>query len=506
MNSRITLQLIVFSMLLPAGVRAQGSLTPPAGPPAPVMKSLQEVYDRAAAAEARIPVNAETCPASADAQFVITQGGSYYLTGNIAAPSGKAAIKLFAHGITLDLNGYSIIGSVGSTKGIIVASAGGSAVVRNGHVRVAQQQAIQFTAASDFVLQDISIFSAGGRGIDALGGGMIERVSVKGAKDYGIYCDGSQQVTVRECKVESVTGTGITMGIYAPNALVSRCSVTGVTGGSAGGGSVAGISADKGTVESCTVRNIVRNGSNSRLAGIENAATVTDCTVTDITGNGPASPESALEAAGIYACSNVSRCSVRSVNGGAGQHGEGIGLASNVSHCYVSDIRGSLDNAGIAGVRISDCTVYGVAGGHGIEGRLVQGCTVTDCAWGIFVIHVNATGGGEAGTATGNTVMDCTGIGIIAGTKMAVISNNHVHGDLSNPGSTGIYVSGVFSSRIEGNHVTRWETGISAPASANIVVRNTASSNTTDFNIPAAMPVAPVTAIGSHPNANIYNP
>lgn len=489
---------------LTSAARAQGSLTPPPGPPGPVMKTIQEVYDRAAAAESRTPVTAETCPGSATSVHVINQAGSYFLTGNVAGQSGKAAVQINAQGVTLDLNGFSLVAAAGATRGIVVSSGGGPVAIRNGFIRFWPQQGIQFTAASDFTIQDVTVLSSSGRGIDTLGSGTIERVNVHGARDYGIYCGGSPQVTLRECRVENVTGSGITMGIFAPDALVSRCTVTGVTGGAGGGGSVAGISAADGTVESCNVRNIVRNGSGARLAGIENANVVNDCTVRGITGNGPASPDSALEAAGIFACSTVSRCSVSTVNGGAGQYARGISLAGVVSHCEVNGLTGVLQKAGIAGVRISDCSVGRVTGGFGIEGSLVTGCTVSECDWGIHLVRGSALG--ESATATGNTIMECTSYGIFAGTKMAFISGNHVHGDLLTSGSAGIHVSGTFSSRIEGNHVTRWDVGIHAPDPGNIVLRNSSSANNTDFTIPAAMPVAAVTAIGSNAGANIYDP
>jgi hypothetical protein len=498
MNTKSLLTAATVLIVSASGAFPQGSLTPPAGPPVASMKTLDQV-------EARTPVTAETCPGSATAVHVISNAGSYYLTGNLTGQPGKTAIQINATAVTLDLNGFNLNAAVGSTKGISVTSVIGPVVIRNGIVRNWPQQGIHITNSIEFTIEDITVYAVSGRGIDALGGGTIERVSVRGARDYGIYCAGSPQTAVRDCKVESVTGSGITMGIYAPNALVSRCSVASVTGG-AGGGSVAGISADDGVVESCSVRSIVRNGSSNRLAGIENASTVTDCTVHTITGNGPSGGASPQEAAGIFGCSNVTRCSVSAVNGGAGQNVVGIGLCTSVSHCQVSGLSGSLTKTGISGSHISDCSVFGGDGGRGIEGRNIARCTVQDCDWGLYLVHVTIPGGGESTTATGNTILDCHAFGILVGAKQAVISGNNVHGNLSAAGSVGIQATGVFSHRIEGNHVSRWATGINAPAASTLVVRNTAGSNTTDFTIAPGMPVAAITAIGTNPNANIYVP
>src|SRR6188768_715136 len=71
---------------------AQGSLTPPAGAPAPVMKSLDQI-------EARTPISS--------APFTITAPGSYYLIGNLSVSSGNA-IVIATNDVTLDLNGFTI--------------------------------------------------------------------------------------------------------------------------------------------------------------------------------------------------------------------------------------------------------------------------------------------------------------------------------------------------------------------------------------------------------------
>ena len=97
----------------------QGNLTPP-GPPAPNMRTLDQLDQHVTkAGEKRIDVL--TLPSSPGAQFLISSPGSYYLSANITAEAGKISILVSEDDVTIDLNGFAILGSKVASGGIVVA-------------------------------------------------------------------------------------------------------------------------------------------------------------------------------------------------------------------------------------------------------------------------------------------------------------------------------------------------------------------------------------------------
>lgn len=104
-----------------------GPLTPPPGPITSTHKTLTQV-------EPRTPINSTNTPGDATATFRITQPGSYYLTGNITGQAAKHGIMITASNVTIDLNGFSLVGVPGAIYGIFVDSTHNNLTIRNGIV------------------------------------------------------------------------------------------------------------------------------------------------------------------------------------------------------------------------------------------------------------------------------------------------------------------------------------------------------------------------------------
>src|SRR4051812_7502934 len=95
-RSILSLAVLLSAFLLPHSTFGQGSLTPP-GPPAPTVKTLDQLDGKLDQIEPRKPIS--TLP------FTISAAGIYYLTKNITTTGDGITIR--ADDVVVDLGGFT---------------------------------------------------------------------------------------------------------------------------------------------------------------------------------------------------------------------------------------------------------------------------------------------------------------------------------------------------------------------------------------------------------------
>jgi parallel beta-helix repeat protein len=170
MHSPVRSTVQVTLVLLATGAcTLAGPLDPPAGPITSTAKPLGEV-------EPRIAINAVNTPGDANSVYRVEFPGSYYLTGNLVGATGKRGIEIAASGVSIDLNGFELIGVSGSLEGIVVEGFQSDNVeVRNGTVRNWGSHGVDYAVGGSggSVVRDVRAGFNGGDGIRASNGNVV---------------------------------------------------------------------------------------------------------------------------------------------------------------------------------------------------------------------------------------------------------------------------------------------------------------------------------------------
>lgn len=327
-------------------VQAQsgGALTPPSAPGVS-MKSLDQV-------EPRTPLVDGAAGVSVDAGsggITISQSGSYYLTGNLSVSTGNAII-VNAAGVALDLAGFNITSSATSASGTAIEINQPNVTVRNGLI-LSGVDYDSGASGDQFSGSGFSkgIYSALNKNV------VIDNITVNGVDFEGISCVSSEGTRIRNCSVNTAGSTGIRAG------LVESCNSVN-TGGSAIHGAIVknsyayslGGDGIFGTlVEGCTA---VTNAGSATARGIDNASQVNNCYAFS---SNPAGGNAILS---TNVTNSYALCYA------TGQYA--IKASGSVTSCFAY----SNEGGGIDAEQVTNS--YGrSAGGHGINGDSVNGCT-----------------------------------------------------------------------------------------------------------------------------------
>ncbi|HVM48173.1 MAG TPA: right-handed parallel beta-helix repeat-containing protein, partial [Candidatus Acidoferrum sp.] len=203
---------------------AQGSLTPP-GAPAPTMKSLDQV-------EPRTPISS--------VPFTIASPGSYYVTTNLTGASGLSGITISNNNVTLDLNGFALLGVPGSLYAVAFASSQTNVTVRNGTMSGWRMGVHESGGNSrNVVLDGLAIFGSATDGILMYSAATVRNCVCSSNAAIGISITGGE---ISDCSAGYNVNSGIELnsqgivrncwsgyngnyGIEVLTGLVSGCSV-----------------------------------------------------------------------------------------------------------------------------------------------------------------------------------------------------------------------------------------------------------------------------------------
>lgn len=408
-----------------------GPLNPPPGPVASTHKTLTEV-------EPRTVINATNTPGDNDstpALHVISVSGSYYLTSDLVIPAGKIGIEVTASMVTIDLNGFRIIGP-------------GTGAVWAG---------IDLGRSNFVTIVNGTISSMAGS---------------------GVWGPNSSECRVEGVRVLTCRDTGMKLG---DSAIVRRCEFVG--NGVANGTEKHGCDVDQGsTVTGCTFRGNVGSGLVMAEGG-----TVTEC----------AARSNQADGFVLTSGSSITGCSASRNTGDGVRVGDGCTVLDCASFANTSaGYRGSFsvfqgcsarDNSSSGfsvsdGASITSCSSTGNVNGVFLlaGSATISGCTIS---------HNTLKGIVGQGSILNNTIYSNGGTGIET-TGSTLVKGNMCR---ANGGTSGAnMVIGSDGCHVEGNTCSDANRGIVALGSGSVLMRNTCHGNTNNYFVDSTQSVGTI--------------
>lgn len=385
MKSTMSVRALVALASLTAAMPAlAGPMTPPPGTPGATMKTLTEV-------EPRIAINATNTLGDGSCAYRITQPGSYYLTGDLIGATGKHTVQIEASDVTIDLNGFAMIGPGASSRAFADHGDDEQPTLRG--IRIMNGSVVGHTyGVLSSHMHGLSIervaFADGYTAVAASGTVSIRDCTFTGFTGTGADLDGSG-ASVRDCSF-----TSCSLGLYASGTFVQGCFFRSCTDGIA----IYSGSALDCVVEGCAETSITLNFGSSAVR----------CVVT----GGTTGIQS------IAARTSVRECSVQGVSADA--------IRVSVGPATITDNTARL--AGSAGIRVlvgaTRVHVEGNTGTDNLNGVYIAGndCTIVRNTFGRNTNASNPTFYFASGNRYGTVVKANTNAGAVSVTAATATS------------------------------------------------------------------------------------
>ncbi|MDX2117111.1 MAG: NosD domain-containing protein [Planctomycetota bacterium] len=239
-----------------------GPLSPPLGPVQPTPGP-----------EPRTPINADTTPGDATAYFVISEPGSYYMQRNLIGPATRSAIRITADNVTVDLNGFAIVGDSEGTPGSLTFETGPieNLTIRNGSIR-SWGSYVTLNPLFNAIFEDLRIIGPYAGNLEASAQhSLFRRIVIDSTGEVGILAE--KNCVIEDCVVvkREDSNFGLTSGIQAGlSSIVQRCVISGCG---------SGIEVSGGFVRDCSVFDTVGQSAWQIAAILIASGSVERCTV-----------------------------------------------------------------------------------------------------------------------------------------------------------------------------------------------------------------------------------